>query len=138
MAIPEKLQSILDDLALFTDRAERVDALISIGRRYVRPGEEVVPRTPENRVPGCESEVFVTSEPLDQGRKFWIAVENPQGISAMALAVILDESLSGLPRTEVQSVPEEVVYQIFGNELSMGKSLGLTNLVRMIKQEALK
>lgn len=121
---------------MFPDRAERIEALISIGQRYRQP--DGVPRTSETRVPGCESEVYVTSEPLGKGRKFLIAVDNPQGISAMALAVILDEGLSGEPPSEVAKVSEELVYDVFGRELSMGKSLGLTNLVKMVRQEAQK
>jgi len=127
---PAKIQEFLDDLAMFPDRAERIDALISIGHRYKKP--DGVPRTAETRVPGCESEVYVASVPEGEGRKFLIAVDNPQGISAMAMAVVLDEGLSGEPPSEVGKVSEELVYEVFGRELSMGKSLGLTNLVRMV------
>lgn len=136
MPYPAKLQAFLDDLSIFSDRAERIDALISIGQRFRNPSESEVARTAETRVPGCESEVFVTSEPEGSGRKFRIAVDNPQGISAMAMAQILDETLSGEPATEVQRVSEDVVFDIFGRELSMGKSMGLTNMVKMVKQEA--
>ena len=80
-------------------------------------------------VPGCESEAYITGD----GRKFKIAVDNPQGVSAMALAVILDQSLSGEDPASIREVPEDVVYRIFGNELSMGKSMGLTGMVRMVK-----
>ena len=132
---PAKLQSLLDDLAFFPDRAERIDALISIGQKFVNSGPDVVPRDETTRVPGCESEVYVSSTESGAGRKFLFGVDNPQGISAMALAQILDETLSGEPPAEVAKVSEEVVYEIFGRELSMGKSLGLTNMVRMIKRE---
>jgi cysteine desulfuration protein SufE len=138
MPYPAKLQEMLDDLAMFPERAERIDALISIGDGFKNPDASVVPRTPETRVPGCESEVFITSSPLGQGRKFLFGVDNPQGISAMALAQILDSTLSGEPASEVEKVSEEVVFEIFGRELSMGKSLGLTNMVKMVKQEARK
>ena len=136
MPYPAKLQTFLDDLAMFQDRAERIDALISIGQRFENPDAAEVPRNPETRVPGCESEVFISSREEGSGRKILFAVDNPQGISAMALAQILDETLSGEPAVEVQSVPEEVVFDIFGRELSMGKSLGLTNMVRMVKAES--
>ncbi len=136
MPYPAKLQEFLDDLAMFPDRAERIDALISIGQRFKNSGVDEVPRTTETRVPGCESEVYVASRPEGQGRKFFFGVDNPQGISAMALAQILDETLSGEPASEIEKVSEDVVYDIFGRELSMGKSLGLTNMVRMVKREA--
>jgi cysteine desulfuration protein SufE len=59
-------------------------------------------------------------------------VENPQGISAKAMAVILDETLSGAPPEQVAEVSPEIVYQVFGRELSMGKSMGLMSMVGMV------
>lgn len=138
MPYPAKLQEFLDDLSMFEDRAERIDALISIGQRFKNPDAVALPRTPETRVPGCESEVYVSSSSMEQGRKFVIAVDNPQGISAMALAQILDENLSGEPKANFENLSEDLVYEVFGKELSMGKSLGLTNMVRMVKEEAKK
>lgn len=137
-AYPPKLQSLLDDLSFFTDRAERIDALISIGQKFVNRGPDELERNAVTRVPGCESEVYISAVPEGRGKKFLFGVDNPQGISAMALAQILDESLSGEPADEVAQVSEDVVYEIFGRELSMGKSLGLTNMVRMVKAEAVK
>jgi cysteine desulfuration protein SufE len=135
--IPAKLAEILDDLNLFPDRAERIQALISLGEEFRNPTTEEMPRTGDRRVPGCESEVFVTSLTRADGTlDFRFAVDNPQGISAMALARILDQGLSGAPLDQVVEVSDELVYQIFGRELSMGKSLGLTGMIRMVKFEA--
>ena len=135
--IPKPLQEILDDLALFPDRAERIQALISLGEEFKNPSEAEVSRTPESRVPGCESEAFLAVFPRPDGTlDFRFAVDNPQGISAMALAVILDRGLSGAALAQVAEVPEDLVYTIFGRELSMGKSLGLTGMMRMLKAEA--
>lgn len=126
--MPPKLQAILDDLAMFPDRADRIEALIELSREYVHPSEAEVPRTEKARVPGCESEVFMA---LD-GRRFRFAVDNPQGVSAMALVRLLDQGLD----SEVAEVPDELVYEVFGRELSMGKSMGLTNMVRMVRDAA--
>lgn len=134
--IPVRLQETLDDLALLTDRQERIDYLISLGEEFVNPSADEVPRTAENRVPGCESEAYVVAVPDDAALRFRIAVDNPQGISAMALAVILDQGLSGEQPRLVAEVPEGIVYRIFGNELSMGKSMGLTGMVSMVKSAA--
>ena|SRR5579862_1822332 len=131
-----RLKETLDDLALLADRQERIDYLISIAEEFVNPGSDEVPRTAENRVPGCESEAYIVAEPMGEGFKFRIAVDNPQGISAMAMAVILDQSLSGEEVAAIREVPEDIVYKIFGNELSMGKSMGLTGMVRMVKAKA--
>ena len=136
MPIPSALQAQLEELAFFTDRADRIDALIGLAGEYYNHSRHEVPRTEANRVPGCESEVFFTWEPLEDGtQRYLFAVDNPQGISAMALSKIL-EGLSGAPTDEVSSVSEEVVYEIFGRELSMGKTMGLTGMVRMMKNAA--
>jgi cysteine desulfuration protein SufE len=126
--MPPNLQEILDDLAMFPDRADRIEALIGFSREYVHPTVDEVPRAENARVPGCESEVFMA---VRDGR-FRFAVDNPQGVSAMALAVILDQGLDGRPA----EVPDDLVYEVFGKELSMGKSLGLTNMVRMVREAA--
>lgn len=123
---------------MFPDRADRIDALVAIGQRYDKASAADVPRTAERRVPGCESEVYIDAQPQGQGLKYRFAVDNPQGISAMALAELLDEGLSGEPLQTVIQVPDDLVYEVFGRELSMGKSLGLTGMLRMVKQEAAK
>ena len=35
---------------------------------------------------------------------------------------------------QIAAVPDEVVYEIFGRELSMGKSMGLMNMLQMCKR----
>ncbi|HVF61546.1 MAG TPA: SufE family protein [Thermoanaerobaculia bacterium] len=138
-ALPEKLGEIVDTLALVPDRADRIQLLIDIAERFreVPPRIAVRPFAEENKVPACESQAYVWAERRPDGRlDFHFAVENPQGISAKALAVILDEGLSGAPLAEVAVVPQDVVYRLFGDELSMGKSMGLMAMVSMVRNAA--
>jgi cysteine desulfuration protein SufE len=133
--IPEKLANTLDALSLVPDRAERIQLLIDTAERFKEVPPEVAKRPfPEDhRVPACESEAFVWAERRPDGRlDFHFAVENPQGISARAMAVILKDTLSGQPLEQVAAVPQDIVYQVFGNELSMGKSMGLMGMVGMV------
>jgi len=134
--LPKPLQEQLDNLAFFESRQDRIEALIALGDEYRNEPIPDVPRDAQHRVPACESEVYVDSQPLGVGLKFRFAVDNPQGISAMALARILDEGLSGVPLDQIRQVPEGLVYTIFGNELSMGKSAGLMGMVQKVKSEA--
>jgi cysteine desulfuration protein SufE len=137
--MPEKLAETLDVISLVPDRADRIQLLIDIASRFreVPPSIATRPFPEESRVPACESEAYVFLEERPDGRlDFHFAVENPQGISARAMAVILDEGLSGAPLDEVAELPQDVVYRIFGNELSMGKSMGLMGMVSMIKSAA--
>ena len=141
MAYPPKLAALVETLAMVPDRMDRIDFLISISDRFQEVPEHVAQRPfPEDRkVPACESEAYLWAERQAEGTlKFHFAVENPQGISAKAMAVILDESLSGEPPALYESLPGEVVYEIFGRELSMGKSMGLMGMVSMVTASAKK
>ncbi|HWM94771.1 MAG TPA: SufE family protein [Thermoanaerobaculia bacterium] len=133
--IPEKLEQTLDALSMVPDRSERIQLLIDIAGKFkeVPPQVATRPFPEENRVPACESEAFVWAERRQDGNlDFHFAVENPQGISAKAMAVILKDSLSGQPLDQVAAVNQDIVYKVFGNELSMGKSMGLMGMVGMI------
>jgi cysteine desulfuration protein SufE len=137
-ALPAKLADLLATLELVPDRTDRIELLIDVAERFRALPESVAARPyPEaHRVPGCESEAFVWAEPLSDGTfRYRFAVENPQGISAKALAVILEEALSGAPPAEVARVPPDLIYRIFGPELSMGKSMGLMGMIQKVQSE---
>ena len=138
--LPEKLDDTLALLAML-DRGDRIQMLIDIADRFqevpaniaIRPFDEA------HKVPACESEAYAWAAPRpDDTLDFHFAVENPQGISAKAMAVILRESLSGAPLDQVASLPGDVIYEIFGRELSMGKSMGLMGMVSMVALSAKK
>jgi cysteine desulfuration protein SufE len=137
--LPPKLQRLLDGLRLLPDRGERIETLIEIADRFrVVPLDVATrPYPAERLVPHCESEAYFWARELPDGRlRFHFAVENPQGISAKAMAVILDETLSAEPLEEVVQVPLDLPYEIFGRELSMGKTMGLLGMVGLVKQAA--
>ncbi|MBX3096911.1 MAG: SufE family protein [Fimbriimonadaceae bacterium] len=136
MPYPARLQEFVDNLALFADQAERVQVLISFAEKFQPVSAEVAtkPYLESHRVPGCESEAFVWVTPSEGGGvSLHFDVLNPQGISAMAMAVILKENLDGLSPTEIGTVTEDLVYDVFGRTLSMGKNMGLMGMVRMTK-----
>lgn len=137
--LPEKLSETIDLLQMLPDRSDRIQFLIDVSKRFEEVPPEVATRPfpEENRVPACESEAFVWAVPRPDGTlEYHFAVENPQGISAMAMAVLLGESLSGRPPDEVARVPQSIVYDVFGRELSMGKSMGLMGMVAMVAKQA--
>jgi cysteine desulfuration protein SufE len=138
--LPERLERLLATLETL-DRNDRIEMLVDVARRFksVPEGIAMRPYPKDRRVPGCESEAYVWTESRpDATLTYYFAVENPQGISAMALAAILADSLSGVPMNEVVAVPADVVYRIFGRELSMGKSLGLMGMVNMVRAAAMQ
>lgn len=139
--IPSQLQEILEDFEMITDRMERQQYLIELADRFteVKVPNQIAtrPYDEDHRVPACESEAFVWAhENADGTLKFWFDVLNPQGLSAMAMAVILDEALSNKPLEEVAAVTPEIVFTLFGKNISMGKGQGLMGIVRMVQHEA--
>ena len=136
--IPSPLTEMLEELDAL-DRVERSQYLLELSDEFSEVPESIATRPfPENRrVPKCESEAFVWALDQDDGTlKFHYAVENPLGISARAMGVILDETLSGQPVDQVASVPPDIVHRIFGRQLSMGKGEGLAAMVEYSTYEA--
>lgn len=136
---PQKLNDVLADFDFVTTRTERAELLIDMASRFEPVPERLAtpPYPPEHRVPACESEAYIWAEPNADGTlQLYFAVENPQGLSAQAMAVILDETLSGAPLEQVASVEPDIVLKIFGNEISMGKGQGLMEMVRAVRHHA--
>ncbi|MCA9751520.1 MAG: SufE family protein [Gemmatimonadetes bacterium] len=137
--LPERLARTIDLMEMSPDRADRIELLIDLANRYREVPARIAERPFEesHRVPGCESAAFVWSEPREDGTlDFHFAVENPQGISARALAAALADGLSGAPLDEVAAITDDLVERLFGPELSLGKALGLTGIVAMVRREA--
>src|SRR6185295_4827159 len=139
--LPPKLAETLDLLALLPDRADRIQLLIDLADRFVDVPERVAKRpfSCYDRVPACDSEAYVWAERRPDGRlDFHFAGENPQGISAKSFAAILRESLSGQPLDQIANLSTDLVYDVYGQELSMGKSMGLMAMLQMVKALAKK
>ncbi|NOG48292.1 MAG: hypothetical protein HND48_01735 [Chloroflexi bacterium] len=99
---PPKLTELIEDFQSITDRTERAEALIEIADRF--PGVRVPghiaqkPYPEENHVTFCESDAYVWAIDNPDGTvKFYFDVLNPQGLSAMAMSVVLDEAYSNQP-----------------------------------------
>lgn len=131
-----KLNALLDLFAEYPDTAERTQLLLEYADRYKEVPASVATR-PFDRsalVPHCESEAYVWAVPDGDGTlKLHFAVENPSGVSAKALAAILDRTLSGLPAEEIAGVDPEIVEKIFRQNISMGKGMGLMSMVQRVQ-----
>lgn len=132
---PAALAALLETFDGFTERGERIQMLLDLAEafREVPPEIAARPFDEAQRVPACESEAFAWGLPRADGRlHFHFAVENPQGVSARALASVLASTCSGAPLDAVAALDDAVVYRLFGRELSMGKTMGLTAMVAMV------
>jgi len=139
--VPQKLQDFVDDFEWIENRTERTEYLIELADRFEEtkvPAEIATkPYDEAHRVPNCESDAFVwAKENADGTLKFYFDVLNPQGLSAKAMSVVLNEGLSGQPLAQVAEVDSEIVFTFFGKNISMGKGQGLMGIVAMVQHAA--
>src|SRR6188768_1759737 len=133
--MPAKLQQLLDMFQMF-DESDRTGLLLSYADQFKEVPASIATRPfPKSHlIPQCESEAYAWAQKLPDGTlKLYFAVENPSGISAKALAAILDKTLSGLPAPEIATVNCDIVEQIFRQNISMGKGMGLMSMVNAVQ-----
>jgi cysteine desulfuration protein SufE len=135
---PKKLNDFLDNLSIIKDQQERINILIDCADKFKEVPPEIAKRPfpEENKILFCESGAYVWTNLQQDGTvKLYFAVENPQGISAMALSSILDITLSGETPENILKIPDNLVNKIFGESLSMGKNMGLTGILQKIRRD---
>jgi len=133
---PPKLKAVLDTFAMFDDPADRTNLLLDYADKFktVPPSVATRPYARDHLVPHCESEAYVWAVKNPDGTlKLYFAVENPSGISAKALATILDKTLSGLPAEDIAQITPDLVEAIFRQNISMGKGMGLMSMVQAVR-----
>jgi cysteine desulfuration protein SufE len=136
MGYPDSLQSVLETFDLFPDVSDRTSMLLSYADRFteVPPGVATRPFDKSHQIPQCESDAYVWAIKRPDGTlDLHFAVENPSGVSAKALAAILQRSLSGLPASEIARVDSSIVERIFRQNISMGKGMGLMSMVNAVQ-----
>jgi cysteine desulfuration protein SufE len=133
--MPEKLEKLLEMFQMF-DPADRTDMLLGYADQFKEVPASLATRPfpKSHQIPQCESDAYVWAQKHADGTlNLYFAVENPSGISAKALAAILDKTLSGLPAAEIATVNTDIVEKIFRQNISMGKGMGLMSMVQAVQ-----
>ncbi|MGH9310234.1 MAG: SufE family protein [Vicinamibacterales bacterium] len=141
MTLPEKLEQVLETFDMFPDQSDRTSMLLSYADQFkdVPPAIATRPFDTSHQVPQCESDAYVWAMRRPDGTlDLHFAVENPSGVSAKALAAILQKSLSGEPAEAVARVDCSIVERIFRQNISMGKGMGLMAMVNAVQSLAKK
>jgi cysteine desulfuration protein SufE len=138
---PARLAETLADLDTITDRVERAETLIEIADRFdavrVPAGVAQKPYPEVNKAPACESEAYVWALDRPDGTlDYYFDVLNPQGLSAMAMGVLLAEAYNGAPLEQVLALDDGLVFRLFGREISMGKGAGLMGIIALVRHAA--
>jgi cysteine desulfuration protein SufE len=138
MAYPAKLQAVIDMFGMFEPH-DRTNMLLSYSDQFREVPPEVASRPfdASHQVPQCESDAYAWAMKQPDGTlKLYFAVENPSGVSARALAAILDKTLSGLTPEEIGQVDSSIVEKLFRQNISMGKGMGLMSMVEAVRSLA--
>jgi cysteine desulfuration protein SufE len=138
---PSSLQAVLDTFDMFPDQSDRTNLLLGYADQFREVPPEIATRPfdKSHQVPQCESDAYVWALKKPDGTMdLYFAVENPSGVSAKALAAILQRSLSGLPPDVVATIDPSIVERLFRQNISMGKGVGLMSMVDAVRTLARK
>jgi len=122
-------QEIIDEFSLFDDWMDRYQYLIDLGRRLPEFPEEL--RTEENRIRGCQSQVWFVAERND-GRLEFRAISDAAIVSGL-IAVLLRLYSGRHPRDILDTPPEFVTALELESHLSPTRSNGLASMLKAIR-----
>ena len=125
-------QEIVDEFSMFEDWMDRYQYLIDLGRRLPPFPDEL--RTEENRIRGCQSQVWFVPEKKD-GRLYFQAISDAAIVSGL-IAVPLRLYSGRDPRDILDTPPDFVEALQLQSHLSPTRSNGLSAMLDAIRKFA--
>lgn len=120
---------IIENFQLLGNWDERYQYLIDLGRRLNRTND--VPRIEENRLYGCQANVWITPENHNGIVKF---KGNSDSLIVSGLMAIIFNVYSGRPAQDVMALEPEFLTQTgLIDHLSSQRSTGLMNMIEHIR-----
>jgi sulfur transfer protein SufE len=134
MTPQESARELVESFELFDDWEDRYRFLIDLGRKL--PPLDESQKTDENKVHGCQSNVWMVSQKKPDGTLDFVADSDSSIVRG--LIGVLREVYAGRTPQEIQSYRvEELFGQIgFDQHLSMGRRNGLDGMVKRIRSLA--
>lgn len=122
-------QEIVEEFGLFEDWMDRYQYIIDLGRRLPEFPEEL--RTEDNRIRGCQSQVWFVAEQRD-GRLFFKAISDAAIVSG--LIALLLRLYSGRDPQDILDTPPDFVQALqLESHLSPTRSTGLSSMLQAIR-----
>ena len=123
---------LISDFELFEDWMDRYQYLIDLGRRLPEFPEEL--RTEENRIRGCQSQVWFVADKKD-GRLEFRAISDAAIVSG--LIALLLRLYSGRYPQDILDTPQDFVTALqLESHLSPTRSNGLSSMLQAIRRFA--
>lgn len=125
-------EELIADFELFEDWMDRYQYLIDLGRRLPEFPEEL--RTEENRIRGCQSQVWFVAEKKDDRLEFR-AISDAAIVSG--LIALLLRLYSGRRSQDILDTPPDFVAALqLESHLSPTRSNGLSSMLTAIRKFA--
>jgi len=127
-----ELPELLDNFELLDDWMERYRYIIELGKRLPELPESQ--RTAENKVLGCQSQVWLVVAESDDPERIVFAADSDAYIVRGLVAILL-VMFSGKTRDEIRALDPRPTFAELGldQHLSQGRSNGLLSMVGRIK-----
>lgn len=122
-------QELISDFELFEDWMDRYQYLIDLGRRLPEFPEEQ--RTEDNRIRGCQSQVWFVAEEKD-GRLEFRAISDAAIVSGL-IALLLRLYSGRYPQDILDTPPDFVTALQLESHLSPTRSNGLSSMLKAIR-----
>lgn len=139
MALPEKLQEIVDDFAL-ASREEKVEMLIQYAESLPALPEKLRgERDKMDAVPECMTPVFLFAEKQEDGGLIFHFDIPPQSPTVRGLAAILANGLNGASPEQVIAIPADFYAPMNLQEaISFQRLNGFQGVLAHMKQAAVR
>lgn len=137
MSESQAFQDIAENLSFLDDWEDRLNYLIELGQALPPIPDEA--RTPENKVKGCVSNVWlVSSVDHSSGQPVMRFEGQSDAIITKGLVAVLIALNSGRPAAEIAETDAIAWFQKLGlsEHLGMQRSNGLVAMVNRIRNEA--
>ena len=128
--VAEAQEELRQEFALFDDWRERIEHILELGKEL--PPLEAELKTPENKVHGCQSQVWLASE-LRDGRLYLAAASDAaivSGLVAMLLRIYSGRTPEEVLAADAARFLKEL--DLIGN-LSANRGNGIASMVARIR-----
>ena len=131
--LPEALARIVERFQRRKDPKQRYQQLLWYAKKLQAMPE--IDKVPENKVPGCVSQVYITAN-LDDGKVLYQGDSDAQLVKG--LVALLIEGLNGLTPTEIVNLSPDFIQDIGLNaSLTPSRANGFYNIFQTMKKKAL-
>jgi len=133
--LPKKLQEIVKMFEAVPDPRSKYEQLLHYAKQLKPLGKEYL--TPENKVQGCVSQVWVRPS-VKEDKRFYFEAES-DSLLTKGLAALLVEGLSGSTAQEILAVTPDFIQALGLNQsLTPSRSSGFLNMLKLMQKKTLQ